>query len=240
MNIFKFFCGYIEDKGITHITPFLYEPMRQNRFIVYFPNEFQIEPFYVRSVSGPRFNSQTFSWETITLELITPIGGYITGNLYRISYEYENFLFHISLLDPTGIVVEKWEIIVESYTVDFGELNYESDEIRTVKLHVQPSNCVIIPWENLLYSSHFCSDIYIHAIANPRKVWGIPKQPDNFEELSENEFIGNVLDVVGSYDLLMGDMCRLNSYGIVKRNGMDDIVMIDYGITGKIYDSFYR
>lgn len=145
MNIFKFFYGYIEDKGITHITPFLYEPMRQNRFIVNFPNEFQIEPFYVRSVSCPRFNSERFSWELMTLELITPIGRNITGNLYRISYEYENFLFHISLLDPTGIVVEKWEIMVESYTVDFGELNYESDEIRTVKLHVQPSNCVIIP-----------------------------------------------------------------------------------------------
>jgi hypothetical protein len=82
---------------------------------------------------------------------------------------------------------------------------------------------------------------YQYALANPKKVWGRPKQPDNFDQMTEQHFIGNVIDIVGNYDdMLIGDMQRLNSYGIVKRNGMDDIVMIDYGITGKVYDSFYR
>jgi mRNA-degrading endonuclease RelE of RelBE toxin-antitoxin system len=82
---------------------------------------------------------------------------------------------------------------------------------------------------------------YQYAIANPRKSWGRPRQPDNFDQMTEHHFIGNVIDIVGNYaDMIIGDMQRLNSYGIVKRNGMDDVVMIDYGITGKVYDSFYR
>lgn len=87
----------------------------------------------------------------------------------------------------------------------------------------------------------FCSSMnFEYALANPKKSWGIPKQPKNFDQMTETEFIGDVIRNVGSYDVLMGDMCKLSSYGIVNRNGKDEIVMIDYGITGKVYDSFYR
>jgi hypothetical protein len=32
---------------------------------------------------------------------------------------------------------------------------------------------------------------------------------------------------------------RLNSYGLVNRNGVDDIVIIDFGLTNDIYDTYY-
>jgi hypothetical protein len=37
-----------------------------------------------------------------------------------------------------------------------------------------------------------------------------------------------------------GDLMRLNSYGIVNRNGEDIIVIIDFGLTHDIYDEYYK
>jgi hypothetical protein len=36
----------------------------------------------------------------------------------------------------------------------------------------------------------------------------------------------------------VGDFGRLNSYGLVNRNGVD-IVIIDFGLTNDIYDTYY-
>lgn len=37
----------------------------------------------------------------------------------------------------------------------------------------------------------------------------------------------------------VGDFKRINSYGIVKRNGKDKIVIIDYGINDEVYNDYY-
>jgi hypothetical protein len=37
-----------------------------------------------------------------------------------------------------------------------------------------------------------------------------------------------------------GDFMRLNSYGVVNRNGEDIIVIIDFGLTQSVYDEYYR
>lgn len=36
-----------------------------------------------------------------------------------------------------------------------------------------------------------------------------------------------------------GDLAKINSYGIVKRNGVDTIVLIDFGLTNNVWDSYY-
>ena len=36
-----------------------------------------------------------------------------------------------------------------------------------------------------------------------------------------------------------GDLARINSYGIVKRGGSDRIVLIDFGLTNNVWDSYY-
>ena len=38
----------------------------------------------------------------------------------------------------------------------------------------------------------------------------------------------------------IGDLCKLDSYGIVNRNGKQYIVLIDYGLTNKIFDDYYK
>lgn len=177
---------------------------------------------------------------------------YAQQNLKRISSGSSRIVYQIDDTKVLKLAKNKKGIAQNEVEIDFSQ-DYMWDSI-VAEVHDYDPNFLWLEMElaRKLTEKKFqqltgfsfreyCSSLqYQYALANPKKSWGIPRQPDNFEELSENEFIGNVLDVVGSYDLLMGDMCKLSSYGIVKRNGMDDIVMIDYGITGKIYDSFYR
>jgi len=63
--------------------------------------------------------------------------------------------------------------------------------------------------------------------------------PETVEILNESEFCQNMLDLVMHYDAPPGDFGRLSSYGLVTRNGQPDIVLIDYGLTGAVYDSYY-
>lgn len=64
--------------------------------------------------------------------------------------------------------------------------------------------------------------------------------PEEFkEEVWENEFSYAMLDFMGNYGIPAGDLTRRSTYGIVKRDGQDDIVMIDYGLTSDVYDSYY-
>lgn len=55
----------------------------------------------------------------------------------------------------------------------------------------------------------------------------------------ENEFIYGIFDYIGSYDVPAGDFQKLSSFGIVKRNGQDEIVLIDYGLSEEVQSAHY-
>jgi hypothetical protein len=59
------------------------------------------------------------------------------------------------------------------------------------------------------------------------------------EKMWENEFVSSILDYIGNYDVIAGDLAKLSTYGIVKRDGEDTIVIIDFGLTGDVYDDYY-
>jgi hypothetical protein len=63
---------------------------------------------------------------------------------------------------------------------------------------------------------------------------------EKYDAMWENEFIYDIFTFIGSYDTPVGDLKRLNSYGLVKRNGEDTIVLIDYGITWDGLDTYYN
>lgn len=73
----------------------------------------------------------------------------------------------------------------------------------------------------------------------PSKYSYTQRKPENMDELWDNEFIYSMLDFMGSYDIPVGDLVRLSTYGLVKRDGQDSIVMIDYGLTHDVYASYY-
>ncbi len=60
------------------------------------------------------------------------------------------------------------------------------------------------------------------------------------EEMYENEFVGSIMGFMFNIDAPAGDFSKLSTYGLVKREGHETIVMIDYGLTSKVYDNYYR
>ena len=64
--------------------------------------------------------------------------------------------------------------------------------------------------------------------------------PDDVaQEIYEHEFYSDIAEMVGNYDLPIGDWVRLSSFGIVKRDGTDEVVVIDYGLNNEVYSSYY-
>jgi hypothetical protein len=55
----------------------------------------------------------------------------------------------------------------------------------------------------------------------------------------EDEFTYEMFSFIGSYDVPVGDLIRTSSYGLVKRDGREDIALIDYGLTSDVYSSYY-
>ena len=152
-------------------TPF--EPKRKNRFILRFPSSLGINEWYVtsskrptakiNSVEIPFLNTSTyvagrFTWDEITVQFKDPIGpsamqalmewfrlhaesvtgrmGYASG--YKINLELE-------MLDPTGVVIEKWELQGCFITnLNGGDLNYSQDELATIDVTIRPDRCILI------------------------------------------------------------------------------------------------
>ncbi len=80
---------------------------------------------------------------------------------------------------------------------------------------------------------------YYFTNIKPSKFGGYSK-PENYKELWENEFAYDMFNFVGNYGIPVGDLSRLSTYGIVKRDDKDAIVMIDYGLNDDVYNDFYK
>lgn len=62
---------------------------------------------------------------------------------------------------------------------------------------------------------------------------------ETLELIHEDELFIGLRDYVQAFRIPFGDLLRLSSYGIVKRSYGGDIVLIDYGLTEDVYDSYY-
>lgn len=82
---------------------------------------------------------------------------------------------------------------------------------------------------------------YQDANLRPKKNYFKTPAPDNMDEMWENDFVSRIFDLMGSYDnFVAGDLTKLSTYGIVKRDGQDAIVLIDFGLTEEVFTSHYK
>jgi hypothetical protein len=63
--------------------------------------------------------------------------------------------------------------------------------------------------------------------------------PDLYNDMWENTFMYELFNYIGNYGIPVGDLMRLSSYGLVKRDGNDAIAIIDFGLTFDVYDTYY-
>lgn len=153
--------------------PLPYEPKRENRFILRFPATMGINEWFVETASRPKvsigateiqfLNTSTFvsgryKWESISVKFRDPIGPSasqalmewvrlhaesVTGRMgYASGYKQD---LTLEMLDPTGVVIEKWLLVGCILTnVDFGNLSYSSDAIAGISATIQPDRCILV------------------------------------------------------------------------------------------------
>ena len=153
--------------------PIPYEPKRQNRFILRFPSSLGINEWFVESAARPQIqinpveipflNTSTFvagrfNWQPISCTFRDPIGPSaaqalmewvrlcaesVTGRMgYAAGYKKD---IDLEMLDPTGVVVEKWILYGTFLTdVNFNQLNYSQDGLATITTSLRMDRCVLI------------------------------------------------------------------------------------------------
>jgi hypothetical protein len=137
------------EKGIVSTEQ---EPKMKNRFVVEFPEKFEIESYLVQKINKPKFKDG--KWENIEIIFIDVVSPFSTSDgLYNIvkflkkeesQKEKVLFSFNIKTLDPSGETVETWLINVEEVlNINFGELDYEINELLMPSLLIKPLNCIL-------------------------------------------------------------------------------------------------
>jgi len=151
--------------------PVPYEPKRKNRFILRFPSSLGINEWYVTSAARPSakinpteipfLNTSTyvagrFVWNELKVTFKDPIGPSasqalmewfrlhaesVTGRMgYAAGYKKD---VELEMLDPTGVVVEKW-ILQGTFLTDlnFGDLDYNRDDLATIDASLRMDRCI--------------------------------------------------------------------------------------------------
>jgi hypothetical protein len=153
--------------------PLVYEPLRKNRFVFTFPSDTGIQSWWVSTSSLPSINQNVtelqflntstwvlgrYTWEDLTItfrqfigpstaqalmewirlesESVTGRQGYAAGYKRNIT---------ISMLDPTGVAVQKW-VLINAFptTANFGDLGYDSDDVSTAEISLKYDYGVLI------------------------------------------------------------------------------------------------
>jgi len=153
--------------------PVPYEPKRKNRWLIRFPASLGIQEWWLSSAARPSItqnevemqflNTSTwvigrFTWESIDVVMRDPIGPSaaqaimewvrlhsesITGRQgYAAGYKKD---VEVEMLDPTGVVIEKWILQGTMLTnVSFGDLSMDDDGIAEITSTLRFDRAILV------------------------------------------------------------------------------------------------
>lgn len=116
------------------------EPIKTNRFLLEFPEDFNIDPWCIKSIKMPKIVKR--SWEDTEILIWQLIPLTVHKNIMNMIGK-TNFNINIKLLDPIGVVVGGWEINIKKVkSIDFGGVfSYSNDEIAKTTIILKTKNC---------------------------------------------------------------------------------------------------
>ena len=135
-----------------------YEPLRNNRFLLGFPEQFQIPEYVFRSCTRPSYMLNR-GWEDIVLEMYDPITPSLSQILLPfMEYCRDNrlqdntpfdaaplFTFIINLLDPVGAIVSQWFISVKNLEqLTWSPLEYNDENLSTIMMRLSVLRCELL------------------------------------------------------------------------------------------------
>lgn len=153
--------------------PIQSELLKQNRFILRFPDDLGIQSWWVSTAQSPKINitktpipfintefytAGRYTWQPISITLRQAIGAStaqaimewvrlhaesVSGRMGYAAGYMRNL--ELDLLDPTGVAISRWILVNCMLTdaTDFGSLNYNSDALLEATIQVQPQFCIL-------------------------------------------------------------------------------------------------
>ena len=178
---------------------------------------------------------------------------YCEKNLVRISSGSSRIVYKIDDTKVLKLAKNKKGLAQNEVEIDYSQ-DYMMDDIVAEIFHSDENNLWLemelarkvtsAMFQNIV---GFTFEEYVDGVwyqeenLRPRKSSYKRPKPEKIDEMWENEFVSRIFDVMGSYEnFVAGDLTKLSTYGVVNRNGQNDIVMIDYGLTKDVYDSYYK
>lgn len=148
----------------------------------------------------------------------------LAQNNTEISLNYDNNWYSTILADvieahEDGLWVEM-ELAIPAKNQDFiDELGYGLD--------------VVIDYLYYCYYSFIKQDKGAASFYIP------DEEVKNHFENDPNEFVNTLVNMMSEHIINPADFGKLNSYGIVNREGHKTLVLIDFGINDEVYDTYY-
>lgn len=107
----------------TKILPLDHEPKRICNFRLEFPENIGIESWMVTEAEKPKYLHDKI-WDDLKITLIDTVGPSASQKLFKFvnaKKSYKKSIYHHQSLDPTGKVVQDWEIkVTDVYNINFG------------------------------------------------------------------------------------------------------------------------
>jgi len=118
---------------------------------------------------------------------------------------------------------------------------YESDDNNTWIISEKAKKITVKRFKELvgfdIYQIYYYLNNEYDLNKGKKEIWHI--NADIKEQLDNNEFVQRLFGLLMDYSLSPGDMGRLSTYGEVNRNGIASVVLVDYGLSDEVYDTYY-
>jgi hypothetical protein len=121
------------------------EPMRQDSFIVTFPEHFNIPSHLITTVNMPTlsFNHNMSQWGDFEFSLLDVVGHSPLQSLLELANSPHQIVVKVGFLTPTSTIQSEWVISGTISSVNFGSLCYSSDNLIETKIKMSVSNVFI-------------------------------------------------------------------------------------------------
>jgi hypothetical protein len=132
----------VHDDKLLMKMPEPYQPKLNNRWLVKFPEPFNIPQWCFSKASRPSLDVKKGKWKNMTFLFRDPIFNsipkIIMNGLGGLTNTNTKLLgITIEMLDPTGVVVEKWVVDGKIINVDFGNLDYSEGKLCEIGMEIK-------------------------------------------------------------------------------------------------------
>jgi hypothetical protein len=172
--------------------------------------------------------------------------GYAMKHLARIGAGSSRVVFVAD--DQTAIKVAKNKKGLAQNELEIEVSQYDSDGVITAKVFDHDEDNLWVEMElarkakpsdfpNLI---GFPMEVFfdsLKVISNRLHGWGSNSTID--PSLSENESFKTIVQIMADLDMTHGDITRISSWGVVKRNGKEKLVLVDFGLNKQVWNNYY-